>query len=158
MYRLIWLCDMQGSLFTRVSACMCVWCTVKYWSVYVCAYTCAQLYSNIHFVCVCVCVCVCVSEWHTMNPLIVTGNVAENSSIWRPLGRNEMILSRVCWLSIERSLSASSSTKIWHWLTLAIPFSMRSMSRPGVATITCTVRKYRRTGTQALGEWYLQLV
>ena len=51
---------------------------------------------------------------------------------------------------MDRSLSASSSTSIWHWLALAIPFSSRSSRRPGVATITWTVE--RGEGERGEGE------
>ena len=49
-----------------------------------------------------------------------------------------MMRSKKCCTSIERSLSASSSTRMPHSLMLATPFSTKSSRRPGVPTITWT--------------------
>ena len=73
---------------------------------------------------------------HTMKLSTVTGKVAENMRSCLSLGRWVMTRSKKCCMSMERSLSASSSTRMPHPLMLATPFSTKSSRRPGVPTIT----------------------
>ena len=73
--------------------------------------------------------------------LISLGIVAEKSSRWRSSGTWLRIVCRLSAKPIVSISSASSRTTVLILSRLAAPRSMRSIRRPGVATITSTPRR-----------------
>lgn len=85
-----------------------------------------------------------VSNERTLKSLTMSGNVAEKSMSWRSFGRKASNCSMTMVNSGERSLSASSMTKVLHWLRSAMPLPAKSSILPGVPTRMCTVCDRRR--------------
>ena len=68
------------------------------------------------------------------------GMVAENSSILRCSGTYDSISLMSSTKPMLSISSASSSITVFTWLKSILPRFIKSSSRPGVATTTCTPR------------------
>ena len=80
-------------------------------------------------------------RWRSAMRRICGGMVAENSAVWRPAGVSSKIFSTSSTKPMRSISSASSRTMVVTASSLIEPRSRWSISRPGVATSTCTPRR-----------------